>query len=760
MVAAAVAFSLVPFARPSGAAPACTTSGPAGGAYSVTLCVSAPADGSVVSDDTMVTATAAITPSGAASVAKLVFHLDGAYLLTDFERPYTFVLPTATFVDGTKPLGVVAVLRDGFTTPATTVTLTFANGISSPPVNTNSFTPTPGTDPAPGSPFVFAATGDGASGRAQADQVVSLIDSWQPNLFAFLGDVYEKGTTTEFRNWYGPSGTSWGSFRPITNPVVGNHEYENGMAPGYFDYWDNIDDYYSYDSHGWHFIALNSTSQFNQSNPGTGQYEWLAQDLAANQSPCTVAYFHHPLLNIGPEGNNTRFDPIWKLLADSGVDIVLTGHDHNYQRWTPVDRDYQPAAGGITEFVAGAGGQGVRPFVTSDPRVVVAYDTSPQALGALRFELNPAGAAFTYRNTSGATIDNGVIPCTGAAPDTESPTVPAGVVATPAVGPAADLSWEPSTDNVGVASYTILRDGSPLATVDGHLTAYTDTAVDLGATYSYQVDAVDPVGNHSPRSAAVEVTITGIPPVITPGAFGVFSEGDAGSVTYDLPVTLSAPSTETVTIDWATIDTLNNPLAHAGSDFVAASGTVTFAPGDTTETVQIEVLGDTVDEPPLLWGEWGLVAFSNPTNATLNTTTFFGLGWFIIVDDDPTPAITPGTVGVWDEGDSGSTVWDLPVRLSNPSDVPVSIDWATIDTLTAPLTQAGSDFVAASGTLTFQPGETVRNIPLEILGDTLDEPPLLWGEWGLVSFTNPTNATLNTSGFFGLGLFIIVDDDP
>ena len=128
--------------------------------------------------------------------------------------------------------------------------------------------------------------------------------------------------------------------------------------------------------------------------------------------------------------------------------------------------------------------------------------------------------------------------------------------------------------------------------------------------------------------------------------------------------------------------------------------------------------------------------------------------------DDPTPVITPGAVAISPEGDSGSTIWNLPVRLSNPSAVPVTIDWATADVATNPsVAHPGSDFAADSGTLTFQPGETVKNIQIEILGDTVDEPPLLWGEWGLVSFSNPANATLDTSGFFGLGLFVIVDDD-
>lgn len=514
-------------------APTCATSGPGGGAYSVNLCFTLPGKGAVLKGDTTVTATVAIAPAGGALVAKLIFYLDGAYLLTDLESPYTFVLPTKKFVDGTKTLGVVAIMRDGYTTPVNNISLTFNNGVTAPPVNTNTFTPTPGSDPALGAPFVFAATGDGASGRTQADGVVSLMNSWQPNLFAYLGDVYEKGTPTEFYNWYGSAGSRWSSLRSVTNPAVGNHEYENGVAPGYFDYWDNVPDYYSYNSNGWHFIALNSTSQFGQGAQGSAQYDWLAADLAANTSACTVAYFHHPLLNIGPEGNNTSFDPMWKLMADRGVDVVLTGHDHNYQRWTPVDRNYQPDVGGMTQFVAGAGGQGVRPFATSDSRVVAGYDTAPQALGALRFELNPAGASFTYRNTAGATLDNGVIPCNGAGPDTQKPTKPTGLTATPVTGPDAVLNWAASTDNVGVSEYTILRDAAPIATVPGHLTTYTDTSVAPNATYSYKVVARDLAGNESPSSSAATVTVGGIPPVVTFAlAADAYVNADAPTINY------------------------------------------------------------------------------------------------------------------------------------------------------------------------------------------------------------------------------------
>ena len=156
-----------------------------------------------------------------------------------------------------------------------------------------------------------------------------------PDLFLYLGDVYEKGSATEFQNWYGSSPTYFGPFRSKTNPVVGNHEYEGLTAPGYFNYWDNIPHYYSYNAAGWHFIALDSTSQFGQTDPGTAQFNWLQADLASNHQPCTLAYFHHPVFSVGQQGDTPRMNAIWSLgqamftkcviVVDEDVDVQNIG---------------------------------------------------------------------------------------------------------------------------------------------------------------------------------------------------------------------------------------------------------------------------------------------------------------------------------------------------------------------------------------------------------------------------------------------------
>ena len=194
-------------------------------------------------------------------------------------------------------------------------------------------------------------------------------------MFLYVGDVYEKGTATEFYNWYGQGSTFYGRFRQITDPIIGNHEYENGVAPGYRDYWNlgtTTPTYYSYDAAGWHFIALNSNcGLLRDCAVGQAQYNWLLNDLNTHNNVCTIAYFHHPVFNVGYEGYATSMNDMWALMAQHGVDIVLTGHDHDYQRWVPLDGNINnlspngignPSSTGMTEFVAGGGGHGIQTF--------------------------------------------------------------------------------------------------------------------------------------------------------------------------------------------------------------------------------------------------------------------------------------------------------------------------------------------------------------------------------------------------------------
>ena len=121
---------------------------------------------------------------------------------------------------------------------------------------------------------------------------------------------------------------------------------------------------------------------------------------------------------------------------------------------------------------------------------------------------------------------------------------------------------------------------------------------------------------------------------ILPGGAAV-TEGDSVSIIVEVPVRLKWPALHDVTVDYQTIDDTDAAgVASAGEDFVATSGTATIPAGEVETTVSIEVFSDTDVEEPLLWGEWGLIRFSNSIGASIDTSAFFGVGVFVIIDDD------------------------------------------------------------------------------------------------------------------------------
>jgi hypothetical protein len=315
-----------------------------------------------------------------------------------------------------------------------------------------------------------------------------MLKSINPNLFLYLGDVYEQGSVSEFFNWYGNGGSYFNALRSITDPTVGNHEYLTAGAKGYFGYWNNPPNYYSFNAHGWHFVSLNSNAYAVPTAAGSAQYNWLQSDLAAlSPNTCTIVYYHHPLFNIGPEGAATQMSAIWSLMAKYGVHIVLNGHDHDYQRWKPLNGSGTVSSKGITEFVVGGGGHGLQTFTTSDSRLAYKNDANPTAFGALLLTLHSTSATFKYQNTSGTVLDSGTIPCvtpgSGATPTptkapTATPTQPAAATATatkaptatatPAAAqtmtfkPVADAYVDASNPTTNYGGSTVLRaDGSP-----------------------------------------------------------------------------------------------------------------------------------------------------------------------------------------------------------------------------------------------------------------------------------------------------------
>jgi hypothetical protein len=217
---------------------------------------------------------------------------------------------------------------------------------------------------------VFVGAGDIASCSSSGDEATAKLLDGIPGTVYTLGDnAYESGTATEFANCYDPS---WGRHKARTKPAVGNHEYNTAGASGYYNYFGAAaggasKGYYSYDLGAWHIVALNSMCE-NVGGCGASSpmVTWLKGDLADNPSSCTLAYWHHPVFSSGSEhGNDPKMIPSWDALYAAGADVVLSGHDHDYERFAPqTSSGVADPARGIREFVVGTGGRSHYAFGT------------------------------------------------------------------------------------------------------------------------------------------------------------------------------------------------------------------------------------------------------------------------------------------------------------------------------------------------------------------------------------------------------------
>jgi acid phosphatase type 7 len=197
---------------------------------------------------------------------------------------------------------------------------------------------------------------------AGAEATAKLIDKIPGTVFATGDLAYPDGSDEQFAKCYTPT---WGRFKDRTRPVPGNHEYHSDGASGYARYFgaaagDPKKGYYSYDLGAWHIIALNSEcDHVGGCGAGSPEGEWLRQDLAQHPTNCTLAYFHKPLFSSGAaHGNDPDMKPLWQMLYAANADVVVNGHDHDYERFAPQDPEGKAdPKRGIREFVAGTGGK-------------------------------------------------------------------------------------------------------------------------------------------------------------------------------------------------------------------------------------------------------------------------------------------------------------------------------------------------------------------------------------------------------------------
>jgi hypothetical protein len=262
---------------------------------------------------------------------------------------------------------------------------------------------------------VILAAGDIAIDISVDDDATADLLEAEPGIILTLGDnVNIVGTEEEFLNNFNPS---WGRHITRIYPVPGNHEYYTPDAIPYFNYFGPAagqlyKGYYSFDKSGWHIIALNSEIDVSS---GSLQEQWLRNDLADHPNTCTLAYWHQPRFSSGIiHGGTTSVQALWDALYEYGVDIVLNGHEHNYERFAPQDPNGNlDTARGIREFVLGTGGAYVDyPFGTILPNSEVRDN---QTFGVLKLVLNPDSYSWEFLPAGDGTFtDSGSTYCSPA----------------------------------------------------------------------------------------------------------------------------------------------------------------------------------------------------------------------------------------------------------------------------------------------------------------------------------------------------------
>jgi hypothetical protein len=270
----------------------------------------------------------------------------------------------------------------------------------------------------PGAPVVLVGAGDIASCSSQGDDATArLLDdlvrgggSQSVIVFTAGDNAYSDGTPEEFDRCYHPT---WGRHKARTRPAPGNHDYETSGASGYFGYFGPQAGspgrgYYSLDAGDWHLIVLNSNIDMDA---GSDQERWLRTDLAKSDKRCTLAIWHHPRFSSGSEhGSDPATGPLWDALYEAGADVVINGHEHNYERFaaqTPAgERDPRR---GVRQFVVGTGGEDLYPFgaplSTSEVR-------NGATFGVLKLTLQAGQYAWAFVPVAGGTFrDAGSAAC-------------------------------------------------------------------------------------------------------------------------------------------------------------------------------------------------------------------------------------------------------------------------------------------------------------------------------------------------------------
>ena len=258
--------------------------------------------------------------------------------------------------------------------------------------------------------------GQGTATRCGQASVAGLVRSEDEKVLLLGDNQYSSGTLSEYQGGFG---LSWGPLATRLKPVPGNHEYYTADAAGYFDYFaslgvatgDRGSGWYAYDAGSWRVLALNSSDRCAQVPCGAGspQEQWLRTELtqARAAGKCTLAYWHHPRASGGTHGDQSSVSALWRAMYELGGDVVLSGHDHLYQRFDPLDADAAPAADGPRQWVVGTGGYSFYPATDRAGSAKVITDT----FGLLRLRLSGDSYEWEWAGVAGAGSDAGSAGC-------------------------------------------------------------------------------------------------------------------------------------------------------------------------------------------------------------------------------------------------------------------------------------------------------------------------------------------------------------
>ncbi len=264
---------------------------------------------------------------------------------------------------------------------------------------------------------ILVGAGDIADCRdlSGAEATAKLLDHVPGTVMADGDLAYPDGTKENFACY----DKTWGRAKSRTRPAPGNHEFHSSGASPYFGYFgkaagDPKAGYYSYELGKWHVIVLNSEClPVGGCEAGSPQDRWLRADLAAHPAACTLAYWRKPLFSSGgAHGNDLTVKPLFQALYEANADVVVNGHDHDYERFAPQDPQGSPdSKRGIREFVAGTGGKNLRPFGKPKPNSEL-RDAS--AFGVLKLTLKPNSYEWQFIPEAGKSFtDSGGGNCHG-----------------------------------------------------------------------------------------------------------------------------------------------------------------------------------------------------------------------------------------------------------------------------------------------------------------------------------------------------------